>query len=105
MYFTEEDKIAFDKNERNQRNLSFKRAQYMLYDLKYVTFDENEIYSKFYTAKIKSTIEMIKTRWNIYINFHVAMPFPTGMHWVWDYLRKTGMINCGQIFLQDSMLF
>ena len=39
MYFAEEGKIAFDKNERNQKNLSFKRAQYMLYDLKYVTFN------------------------------------------------------------------
>ena len=71
MYFTEEGKIAFDKNERNQKNLSFKRAQYMLYDLKYVTFDGNKMYSKFYTAKIKSTMvnslcELIKTRLNLH---------------------------------------
>ena len=72
--FTEEGKIAFDKNERNQKNLCFKRAQYMLYDLKYVTFDSNKMYSKFYTGKIKSTMvnslcEMIETRGSTLIFF------------------------------------
>ena len=63
MYFTEEGKIAFDKNERNQKNLSFKRAQYMLYDVKYVTFDENIMYLIFTLQKYNSQWLIVYMKW------------------------------------------